>query len=132
MAIQLSVVTPRGEVFDGPVDQVVLPGSEGEFGVLQAHERTLAPLKPGRVQIQTAGAVEWAVVSDGFADVSAEQVVVLVDACHLASEIDRAATERDRERIQAELHALGGSEQDAARRAGLEQELAFADLLLSV
>ena len=93
MSLNLVIVTPEGEAYSGSVEQVVLPGSEGDFGVLEQHERTLAPLQHGVIEIKTGAGSEWAAVSNGFADVSAERVVVLADSCLLAGEIDKAAAE---------------------------------------
>ena len=53
MSIDLTIVTPQGIVFQGPVESVVLPGAEGEFGVLENHERFLSPLRTGEVEIKT-------------------------------------------------------------------------------
>lgn len=88
MALQLTVVTPEGQAFDAQVEQVVLPGTEGDFGVLAEHERFLTALKPGVVEIQLAAGSQWAAVSDGFADVSSESVTVLVSRCDLAEDLD--------------------------------------------
>lgn len=93
MPTELIIVTPQGESFRGPVDQVVLPGSEGEFGVLQLHERFLAPLAAGAAEIKTAQGSRWAALGSGFADVSAEQVVVLVDSCRLVADKESAQRE---------------------------------------
>jgi F-type H+-transporting ATPase subunit epsilon len=79
----LTIVTPEGEAFQGPVDAVVLPGSEGDFGVLPQHERLLTPLRPGPVEIRTGGATRRATIAEGFADVSGTQVVVMVTSCQL-------------------------------------------------
>ncbi len=53
MPIELVVVTPEGEAFSGLVEEVVLPGVEGEFGVLEAHERFLSALDHGCIEIRT-------------------------------------------------------------------------------
>ncbi|MGH0036096.1 MAG: ATP synthase F1 subunit epsilon [Myxococcota bacterium] len=133
MALDLTIVTPEGEAFSGTVETVVLPGAEGEFGVLERHERSLAPLQPGPVQIKTGqGSVEWAAVSDGFADVSAEQVVVLVDRCALGRDIDRAEAEGELQQAQAELDRLSGSEEDLARRSAAEARIRTAEIWLDV
>jgi F-type H+-transporting ATPase subunit epsilon len=86
VALDLTIVTPEGEVFQGPVDAVVLPGSEGDFGVLPQHERLLTPLRPGPVEIRTGGATQHATITEGFADVSGTQVVVMVTSCKLEGE----------------------------------------------
>jgi len=129
MALQLTVVTPEGQVFDAPVEHVVLPGSEGDFGVFEQHERFLTAIRPGPLEIRdAAGATSWAAVSDGFADVGAEQVTVLVARCDLASDIDASATQREIEELEAGLNQLSGSEADAAARADLEDQLRNAQV----
>ena len=132
MSIQLTIVTPAGEAFDASVDQAVLPGAEGEFGVLEQHERFLAPLQPGPLEIHTGGAKQYAAVTDGFADVSAQQLVVLVDRCDMAGDIDVAEAEADKSEAQAELSGLSGAEENDARRAELERRISIADIRIAV
>jgi F-type H+-transporting ATPase subunit epsilon len=106
VSLELVIVTPEGEAFSGPVESVVLPGAEGRFGVLERHERFLAPLQCGAAEIRSQEGTLWAAVSDGFADVSAEQVVVLVDECRRAEEID---AESALARAEAQLEVAGQS-----------------------
>jgi F-type H+-transporting ATPase subunit epsilon len=109
MPFALDIVTPEGEVFSEPVDRVVFPGSEGEFGVLAGHERFLTPLKVGAVEILQGGRTRYAAISGGFVDVGGEQVVAMVDACELAEEIDVARAEAARDRARSELDKLSPS-----------------------
>ncbi len=132
MALELIIVTPEGESWSGEVDTVVLPGAEGDFGVLEGHERFLSPLRVGAVEIRDAGGQHWAVVSEGFADVGAEQVVVLVGGCERAEDIDRAAAEQAREAARAALDSLSSGAEDQVRRPGLEAELASAEIRIEV
>ena len=132
MALELVVVTPEGEAFSEVVDQVVLPGEAGEFGVLESHERFLTPLCLGPMQIQRAGAADWAAISSGFAEVDGRRVVVLVDSCTLASEIDRASVESRRSEAADELASLPEAEETAGERARLGALIAQADLELDV
>jgi len=131
MALELTIVTPEGQAFDGSVEQVVLPGAEGEFGVLEAHERLLAALRIGLVEIRMSGGSRWAAVSEGFADVSGEQVVVLVDHCAMADRIDVPALERELERARYELRELGGSEEDQVRAVEVETEIELGEAKLA-
>jgi len=132
VSVELQIVTPSGEAFSDTVETVVLPGSEGRFGVLERHARFLAPLRPGAVEIHTGRGREWAAVSDGFADVSPERVTVLVDRCQLAADVDTAAASERRSELQSELAQLSQDEEDAPRRKELENELAVAEALLEV
>ena len=114
MAIHLIVVTPAGEAISQPVESVVLPGAEGDFGVLENHARFLAPLKPGAMEMKLPGGnVEWAAVSGGFAEVSGQQVVVLVDECFRGGEIDLEHATRSREEADAALEAFRARERAA-------------------
>ncbi len=115
MAIALSIVTPSGAAFEGEVEGIVLPGSEGDFGVLPDHERFLCPLRIGEVQIQTAGQTVYAAIADGFADVSADQVAVLVESCELSSGIDTARAQAALERATQALKSLDASGAEALR-----------------
>jgi F-type H+-transporting ATPase subunit epsilon len=107
MPVQLTIVTPEGIRFDGPVDRVVVPGSEGDFGVLPGHERFLSPVRIGELQLEVPGANgRWAAVSDGFAEVTADKVVLMVDTCEFAGDIDTARAERARARAEHEMELL--------------------------
>ena len=131
MPIALSIVTPSGAAYEGDVDAVVLPGSEGDFGVLPEHERFLCPLRIGEVQIRTGGRTVYAAIADGFADVSATRVSVLVDSCELAADIDTARAELAVRRAEQDLAELPRDE-EASRVAGYEAALARARNWLEV
>jgi len=130
MPLELSIVTPEGRAYQGPVESVVLPGSEGDFGVLAGHERFLAPLRIGEVVIRDGGAQRFAAVSGGFADVSGEQVVVLAETCELAERIDVARAERARTRAEQRLLGRAGEAEVDYERAG--RALARAQMRLAV
>ena len=113
MPLELSIVTPEGVVYQGDVDSVVLPGSEGDFGVLPEHERFVCPVRTGQLEIQSSAGAERAAISGGFADVSAGEVVVLADACELAPRIDVERAERASARAENRLREGGaGVERD--------------------
>jgi len=132
MALQLTIVTPSGEAFADSVDTVVLPGSEGDFGVLEGHERFLSPLRIGPLAIETGGTTRWAATARGFADVSGNEVVVLADQCELADQIDPAAIEAGRAEAEAGLRELSAAPENDARRAELEGVVERAAVWLDV
>jgi len=103
---QLTIVTPQGPAYEGSVASVVLPGSEGDFGVLPNHERLLAPLRIGEVEIRTDDGLLYAAIADGFAEVDGEQVVVMVESCEYARNVDVARAELARERAEQGLASL--------------------------
>jgi F-type H+-transporting ATPase subunit epsilon len=132
VAVDLVVVTPEGEALSESVDQVVLPGGAGEFGVLDGHERFLTPLALGPMQIHRSSGSEWAAVSGGFAEVDGSRVVVLVDHCALASEIDQGAVEARRAEAADALASLPESHETEGERMRLGDILARAELELDV
>jgi len=132
MALELIVVTPAGEALSEEIEQVVLPGEAGDFGVLESHERFLTPLQLGPMQIIRSSGTEWAALSSGFAEVDGSRVVVLVDSCALATDIDRDASEARRVEAGGELASLADSDENAGERARLMAVVARAELELDV
>ncbi len=125
---------PEGEALSETVLQVVLPGEAGEFGVLESHERFLTPLQGGPMQIirGSGAATEWAAITSGFAEVDGSRVVVLVDSCSLAGELDAAAVESRRAEAASELAGLADDDSTAGERARLSAVVAQAELELDV
>ena len=132
MAIELVVVTPEGEALSETVEQVVLPGEAGEFGVLESHERFLTPLQLGPMQIIRGSGNEWAAITSGFAEVDGTRCVVLVDSCTLARDVDQGAVESEKAEADGALAALADDEASAGERARLEGVVARAELELEV
>jgi F-type H+-transporting ATPase subunit epsilon len=89
MSLDLTIVTPQGEAFHGPIESVVLPGTEGDFGVLPQHERLLTALREGELEIKTSAGTRTAKISEGFADVSGSEVVVMVTSCAFGDAVKR-------------------------------------------
>jgi F-type H+-transporting ATPase subunit epsilon len=118
MPLSLSVVTPEGQAYSGEAESVVLPGSEGEFGVLAGHEPFLTALRIGTMTVRKPGGEELhAAVSQGFAEVHDDQVSVMVGTCEFAHEIDRSRAEIAAERALKQLEEMRGTaEGEAAYR----------------
>jgi len=115
MPLELRVVTPEGQAFHGPAESVVLPGAEGDFGVLPGHEVFLSALRIGPMTIQKSeGEVLHAAVSGGFAEVHDDQVSVMVSTCEFAHEIDRSRAEIARERALRQLEEMRGTPEGEA------------------
>jgi F-type H+-transporting ATPase subunit epsilon len=106
MPLDLVIVTPEGQAFHDQVDSVVLPGTEGDFGVLPGHEPFLTALRIGPVEIARDGQKRFAAVSRGYAEVLDEVVTVMVGTCEFADEIDRERAEKARERSERQLEEL--------------------------
>jgi len=86
----LDLVSPDRLTFSGEVDQVDVPGLEGDFGVLPGHAPLVATLRPGILTIYAGGSQRKMVVLGGFAEVSAGGLTVLADVASSIEELDRA------------------------------------------
>ena len=109
--LRLEVVTPTRLVVAETVDEVVVPGSDGYFGVLPGHAAFLTTLGTGEVTYRIDRDEYYLAVSGGFAEVRSDKVIVLADASERPEEIDHARAARAKER--AERRLLGGSSEDA-------------------
>ncbi|MES1157039.1 MAG: F0F1 ATP synthase subunit epsilon [Alphaproteobacteria bacterium] len=77
--LHFALVSPEREVFQGEVDHVVVPGTEGEFGVSPQHAPVMSVIKPGALRVFNDGALRRIFVNGGFADVTPEGLTVLAD-----------------------------------------------------
>jgi len=91
MTFHFDLVSPEKLLFSGEVDQVDVPGTEGEFGVLAGHAPTVAALRPGIMTVFVNGQAQRMVVLGGFAEVSADgKLTVLADLADSVEDFDRA------------------------------------------
>ncbi len=101
--LTLEIVTPDRSVAHGEVDEVVVPGSEGSFGVLPGHTPMLATLTVGEIEYRRGNETSYAAVSFGFAEVLPDRVTILAQIAEVGDEIDvtraEAAVKRARERL---------------------------------
>ena len=88
MPIRLEIVTPEKLAYRDDVDAVVLPGSEGELGILPRHAPLISTLGMGELRIRKGGLEEVYAVIGGFVQVRPDKVVVLAETADLASDID--------------------------------------------
>jgi len=89
------LVSPEKLLFAGEVEQVDVPGAEGDFGVLAAHAPMVTTLRPGILTVHTPGGEQKIVVLGGFAEVSPEGLTILADVAEAVDTINRSViTER--------------------------------------
>jgi F-type H+-transporting ATPase subunit epsilon len=99
MALNVDIVTPERLVFSGPASEVQLPGWKGQFCALEQHELSLALLRGGI--LITAGQ-QW-VVGRGFAEITGQQVTILVDHCEAVGTAEAATARLDYAAAEATL-----------------------------
>jgi F-type H+-transporting ATPase subunit epsilon len=88
--LHFELVSPEKLVFSGEVEQVDVPGAEGDFGVLAGHAPMVTTLRPGVLTVKAAGGEQKIVVLGGFAEVSASGLTVLADTADSLADFDRA------------------------------------------
>jgi F-type H+-transporting ATPase subunit epsilon len=124
MSLHLEIVTPEKEVFSDQVDSVVVPGSEGEMGVLPAHEALVTMLLPGELRYTKDGKEEELAVGAGMLEVTGQRVAVLTDMALAEHEIDETAVEEALKRAEERKAGLTGDEEIAAVEAAIQKSLA--------
>jgi F-type H+-transporting ATPase subunit epsilon len=129
----VSLVTPDGPVFEGEVEMLIVPGADGEIGVLARHAPLIAMLKAGstRVHVKREGEVHEFATGPGFFKVEQDRALALVDDAVDAKHIDDARAREQLEAAQAELERIERGESDADRWQ-IEQRIKHAENQLTV
>ena len=109
---QLDLVSPEKLLFSGEVDQVDVPGAEGEFGVLAGHSPFIAMLRPGILTVHAGGSRQRIVVFGGFAEVSPKGLTVLADQAVAVEDLD---TEKLAQEIKNNEEDIADSTDDEVR-----------------
>jgi len=113
------LVSPEKLLFSGEVDQVDVPGSEGDFGVLAGHAPTVSALRPGIMTVFVNGQPQRMVVLGGFAEVSPEgKLTVLADLADSVEDFDRAVLA---ERITTQEEKIKGMDSGSALDKAIER-----------
>jgi F-type H+-transporting ATPase subunit epsilon len=108
MTLTLRVLAPDQSVFDGSADEVILPSTTGQVGILPGHVTMLAALDTGVMRLKDGSGWRSIALMGGFAEVEADEVTVLVNGAELGSEIDGAAAEAAFEAAQSAAAAFEG------------------------
>jgi F-type H+-transporting ATPase subunit epsilon len=106
------LVSPEKLAFSGEVDQVDIPGAEGDFGVLNGHAPVVAAMRPGVLVIRTSTSQQKIIVLGGLAEVSDNTLTVLADVATAIEEVDRRAFAQQIADMEAKLAEKEGSELD--------------------
>jgi F-type H+-transporting ATPase subunit epsilon len=106
------LVSPEKLAFSGEVDQVDVPGVEGDFGVLAGHAPVVAAIRPGILTVMSGGSKQKIIVLGGLAEVSAKGLTVLADVATSLDELDRTQFAETIADMEAKLSEKEGSELD--------------------
>ena len=123
--LKLEIITPTAKIFEGDVDIVQLPGTEGDMGILPSHEALVTELNAGELSYVQKGRTEVLAIGEGFAEITGTSVGVLTDGAVGEKDIDESVAEAAVKRAEELLksNTLEGEELEATQ-ASLARSLA--------
>lgn len=127
MPLQLEIVTPEARIFSDEVDSVLLPGVEGELGILPHHAPLVTTLKCGELRYTKGSKTDSLAVGEGLVEVTGQYARVLTDMAIGVDDIDEQAVEEALERAHKALSVLDDGEQQeevAAVMATIQRTMA--------
>ncbi len=127
--LTLVLVTHSQKMLEVECDEVVLPGGEGEMGVLPGHTALISTILPGLLSYKDGGSEHRFAVSSGFCEMSGDVLTVLVDRAQKAEEIDLEQARKDRDEAAALLGQAGTAAEEVVK---LQEALADAEARLLV
>lgn len=115
MALNLKVITPDKTVWDDSVEEIVLPSTTGQLGILSGHAPLLTALDIGVMRVRASK--EWSniALSGGFAEVDSDEIKVLVNGAEMGDNIDQEAARNEYEEAEAKVQELDNSDDRAAK-----------------
>jgi F-type H+-transporting ATPase subunit epsilon len=123
MPLQLEIVSPERRAFTDEVDMVIVPGIDGQLGILPHHTRLITALGVGELRIKKGGTEQSMLISGGFVEVRPDKVVVMADLAERSDEIDEARAVEARKAAEAELQETSDPVDIARVRAALQTAL---------
>ena len=125
--VEFELVSPEKLMISERVAMVVVPGEEGDFGVLARHAPVISTVRPGVINVHNGGKItERIFVAGGFAEVTAARCTVLAEQAVPIAEIDRAAAEQQ---LRDAREDLADAKDEAERRAA-EKQIAVAEAMI--
>ena len=124
--VQFDLVTPERLLLSEMVEMVVVPGTEGNFGVLPGHAPLISTIRPGMIEIYQGQTVTRRIfIVSGIAEVTPEGCTVLADEAMAPDEVDRGAIEAELQTVQGNLPSL---RERVARATGSERDSLLVEL----
>jgi F-type H+-transporting ATPase subunit epsilon len=126
--VEFELVSPEALLLSEPVDMVVVPGEEGDFGVLYQHAPFISAVHPGVIRVHNGGKItEQIFVSGGFAEVTPARCTVLAEQAVPVAEIDRGAAEQQLRNAREDLDDA----KDEQQRGLAERRIAVAEAMIA-
>ena len=126
--VEFELVSPEQLLLSAPVDMVVVPGEEGDFGVLHQHAPFISAVRPGVIKVHNGGKVtEQIFVSGGFAEVTPARCTVLAEQAIAVVDIDRGEAEQQLRDAREDL----ADAKDEHQRDQAERQIAVAEAMMA-
>ena len=126
--VNFELVSPEKLLLSEEVDMVVVPGAEGDFGVLGGHSPVISTVRPGTITVYQGTSVSTRIfVAGGFAEVTADRCTVLAEEAAPLDELDRSAVEAQLTELRGELSSGDGQSAIEAQIAVAEAKLEAID-----
>jgi F-type H+-transporting ATPase subunit epsilon len=126
--VEFELVSPEKLLLSEPVEMVVVPGEEGDFGVLRQHAPFISAVRPGVIKVYNGGKVtEQIFVSGGFAEVTPARCTVLAEQAVAVADIDRGAAEQQLRDAREDLADV----KDEHQRDQAERQIAVAEAMMA-
>ena len=108
--ISFDLVSPENLIFNDEVGMIIVPGKDGDFGVLPGHSKVMSSLRPGRVMVygEDKNLLKAFFVSGGFAEVNPEKCIVLAESVDEINSLEKST-------IEKEIQDLDGQDNDIAK-----------------
>jgi F-type H+-transporting ATPase subunit epsilon len=104
--LMLEIVTPEKLAFSGKVEDVTIPGTEGEFGVLRGHAALLSSVDIGELNFTKDNKKTFYALNTGYAEVTTDKVTILVETAERSDLIDKERAKRAKENAEGKLSKL--------------------------
>ena len=126
--VEFELVSPERLLLSEPVEMVVVPGEEGDFGVLHQHAPFISAVRPGVIKVHNGGKVtEQIFVSGGFAEVTPARCAVLAEQAIAVVDIDRGEAEQQLRDAREDL----ADAKDEHQRDQAERQIAVAEAMMA-
>ena len=127
--LMLEIVTPEKMTFSGKVEEVTIPGAEGEFGVLRGHEPFLSSVDIGELNFIKEGKKTYYSVNTGYTEVAASKVTILIETAERSDNIDKNRALKAKDNAETRLAQIA---KDDVEYEKMRAALARAIVRLSV
>ncbi|MBN1663254.1 MAG: F0F1 ATP synthase subunit epsilon [Deltaproteobacteria bacterium] len=123
--LMVEIVTPEKIAFSGSVEEITIPGSDGEFGVLRGHAPLLSSLEIGVLSFTKDGKRTFYAVNTGYAEVTSSKVTILVETAERSDMIDKARAQKAKDNAESQLTKIDRGDYDyELLRAALARAIA--------